>query len=65
MTESPQAIASLAGNPKPSPDGPQPVYVCKEPKITAEPVWRGEKIDFVFEISNAGEGDLQIKIKGG
>jgi len=39
--------------------------VCKQPKVTAEPVWRGQKVDFVFEIGNEGEGDLQIKLKAG
>ena len=51
--------------PQPSPDGPQPVYVCKPSNITADPVWRGETIDFVFNIKNEGEGNLQIQVKGG
>jgi hypothetical protein len=51
--------------PTPSPDGPQPRWVCKQPKITADPVWGSKSLDFVFEISNEGEGDLQIQLKGG
>lgn len=50
--------------PTPSPDGPQPRWVC-ESKITADPVWYGQPLDFVFEIRNEGEGDLQIQLKGG
>jgi hypothetical protein len=49
--------------PKPSPEGPQPRWVCKQPKITADPVWSGGQVDFVFEIANEGEGDLKIKLK--
>jgi hypothetical protein len=51
--------------PEPSPEGPQPRYVCKEPKITAEPVWHGAHLDYVFEIGNEGEGDLRILLRGG
>ena len=50
--------------PTPSPDGPQPLWVC-ESKITADPVWYGQPLDFVFEIRNEGEGDLQIQLRGG
>jgi len=50
--------------PTPSPDGPQPRWVC-ESEITADPVWYGQPLDFVFEIRNEGEGDLQIQLKGG
>jgi hypothetical protein len=53
------------GEPTPSPTGPQPRWVCAEPKCVIEPLWRGQKAEFVFAISNEGEGDLQIKIKGG
>lgn len=56
---------SRTPTPKPSPTGPHPRWVCKQPKITAEPVWAGEKVDFVFEIANQGEADLHIKLKGG
>jgi len=56
---------SGASEPTPSPTGPQPRWVCKDPKCIIEPLWRGEKAEFVFAISNEGEGDLQIKIKGG
>jgi hypothetical protein len=38
--------------------------VC-EPKVTADPVWGNKSLDFVFEIRNEGEGDLQIQLKGG
>lgn len=51
--------------PKPTSTGPQPLWVCKEPKVVAESVWRGQMAEFVFAISNEGEGDLNIKLKGG
>ena len=51
--------------PTPSPDGPQPRWVCKQQTVTADPVWAGTKAEFVFEIANEGEADLQIKLKGG
>lgn len=51
--------------PTPSDGGPQPRWVCKEQTVTADPVWAGEKAEFVFEIGNEGEADLQIKLKGG
>jgi len=50
--------------PTPSPDGPQPRWVC-ESKITADPVWGSKAVDFVFKISNEGEGDLQIQLRAG
>lgn len=53
------------GLPTPSPDGPQPRWVCKEQTLTGEPVWTGKNAEFTFEIANEGEGDLQIKLKGG
>ena len=50
--------------PTPSPDGPQPRWVC-EPKITADPVWGGKTLDYVFKIRNEGEADLQVQLKAG
>ncbi len=55
--------SSKEPDPQPSPEGPQPRWVCKEPQITAEPAWSGKQVDFVFEIANEGEGDLKIKLK--
>ena len=51
--------------PTPNPDGPQPKYVCKEPKNSIGEIWRGTNAEFVFTIGNEGEGDLQIRLKGG
>jgi len=51
--------------PQPSPDGPQPVFVCENMELTGKPVWRGEKAEFTFVIKNEGKGDLQVLIKGG
>ena len=52
-------------DPTASATGPQPLWVCQEPKCIIDAIWRGQKADFVFAISNGGEGDLQIKIKSG
>jgi hypothetical protein len=38
--------------------------VC-EPKITADPVWGGKTLDYVFKIRNEGETDLQVQLKAG
>ncbi|MCK4342243.1 MAG: hypothetical protein KAY37_11035 [Phycisphaerae bacterium] len=49
----------------PPPDAPQPKYVCQEPKITRDDIWKGQKAKFEFVLANEGEGPLQIKLKGG
>lgn len=51
--------------PTPSATGPQPLWACSEPKCVIEPIWRGQKAEFVFAVSNEGEGDLQIRLKAG
>ena len=51
--------------PTPSPDGPQPQWVCENPKITLDPVWSGTSAVFVFKVGNTGEGPLNIRVKGG
>jgi hypothetical protein len=57
--------AAKPGTPTPSPTGPQPLWACGEPKCVIEPVWRGEKAEFVFTIGNEGEGNLHFKLKCG
>lgn len=54
-------VASLT---PPPPDQPQPKIVVDEPSLKVD-VWRGEVAVFPFKIRNAGEGPLQIQIKGG
>lgn len=49
----------------PPPDQPQPKLVCEETEIERSDVWKGEMSDFTFKIRNAGEGPLQIQVKGG
>ncbi len=56
---------SAAPTPKPAQSGPHPHWVCAQPTITAEPVWKGERVKFAFKITNDGEADLKIKAKGG
>lgn len=57
--------AKGAGVPTPSPTGPQPQWVCSEPKCVVESVWRGQQAEFVFTIGNEGEGDLHFRLKCG
>jgi translation initiation factor IF-2 len=49
----------------PPPDQPQPKFACKETKVTAEPVWKGQTAEFAFEIGNEGQVPLAIRLKGG
>ena len=46
-------------------DAPQPHWVCEKPEVEIEPVWRGKTAEFVFKVSNSGEGVLNVRIKGG
>lgn len=62
---------SAAGTQDPSPTarstkgGLSPIWVCPEPKLTTDPVWRGQQIECAFMIRNEGTADLKIKAKGG
>lgn len=51
--------------PVPNPEGPQPKFVCETTKVELDPLWRGTKAVFPFDIRNDGEGPLQIQLKGG
>jgi len=51
--------------PTPSADGPQPRYVCREPVIVKDPVWKGKALTYIFRFENEGEGDLRIRLRGG
>lgn len=45
---------------------PDAKWVCDQPVVTREPVWRGDKdLTFTFHIRNAGTADLHIKARGG
>lgn len=49
---------------QPPPEGqPQPKYVCEQPRITREDVWKGEQAKFTFDIVNRGDAPLQIRLK--
>ncbi len=56
---------SVTPNPKPAESGPHPHWVCAQSTITADPVWKGQRVKFTFKITNDGEADLKIKAKGG
>lgn len=49
----------------PPPDAPQPQYVCNTPRVTAEPIWKGESVTFKFTIANGGQAPLNVMLKGG
>ncbi|MBN2448409.1 MAG: hypothetical protein JXO22_16905 [Phycisphaerae bacterium] len=51
--------------PAPSPNGPHPKWTCEQPTVTIDPTWRGQPLVFKFPISNQGEADLHIHLKGG
>lgn len=40
-------------------------WSCAQPIVTAEPVWVGSRVEFVFKIKNEGTSELRIKAKGG
>ena len=42
-----------------------PRWVCEEPSILVEPLWRGDQIGCAFIIRNEGGADLKIQAKGG
>ncbi len=45
---------------------PDAKWVCDQPVVTREPVWRGAKnLTYTFHIRNAGTADLRIKARGG
>lgn len=45
---------------------PDAKWVCDQPVVTREPVWRGDKdLTFTFHIRNTGTADLRIKARGG
>ncbi len=62
---------SDTGTPDPTPSaqstkgGASPVWVCPEPNLTTDPVWRGQQIECAFMIRNEGTVDLKIKGRGG
>lgn len=49
----------------PPPDAPQPKWLCPQPEVEIESVWRGEQANFTFEVTNGGEAPLNIRLKGG
>lgn len=51
--------------PTPNTEGPQPLFVCKEPKVDIGEIWRGADAEFTFTVANEGEGELHIRLKGG
>lgn len=49
----------------PDPNAPQPKYVCKNPTVKVENVWKGARPEFTFKIANAGDAPLTVNLKGG
>jgi len=62
---------SDTGTPDPTPStkstkgGASPRWVCLEPNLTTDPVWRGQQIECAFMIRNEGTANLKIKARGG
>ena len=44
---------------------PWPGWTCEANAIELEPIWAGQPLSATWTISNTGEGDLKIQIKGG
>ena len=42
-----------------------PRWVCDQPVVTIDPVWRGEPMVFDFSFRNEGTDNLQVKLRGG
>ncbi len=49
----------------PPPDQPQPRWTVAQDTVEVPPVWKGSKAEFVFHVRNAGEGPLNIQLRGG
>lgn len=54
-----------AKDPKVATEPPWPGWACKDNVLTLEPIWAGQPLTATWVIQNEGEGDLEIKIKGG
>ena len=48
-----------------SPEVAGPRWVCDQPVVTIDPVWRGEPMVFNFTFRNEGTDNLQVLLKGG
>ncbi|MHC4064297.1 MAG: hypothetical protein ACYSUI_07330 [Planctomycetota bacterium] len=47
----------------PTATGPQPRWVCTNQTVTLDPVWRGQPLDYNFQIRNEGTADLRIALR--
>ena len=47
------------------PDGPQPRWVCAQPTVSLDPLWRGRPLEFEFKIRNEGQADLTFNLRKG
>ncbi|MHC4234345.1 MAG: hypothetical protein ACYSUQ_04435 [Planctomycetota bacterium] len=47
----------------PTATGPQPRWVCPNQTVTLDPVWRGQPLDYNFQIRNEGTADLRIALR--
>ena len=54
-----------AQDPKVATEPPWPGWACKDDVLTLEPLWAGQPLTATWVIQNEGEGDLEIKIRGG
>jgi hypothetical protein len=42
-----------------------PRWACDNTTVTIDPVWRGQRLVFRFDIRNEGDEDLRISARGG
>ena len=56
---------TIHANPKPGARTPGPRWVCGTPAQTSAPVWRGQPMEFRFEIRNEGTETLRYRPRGG
>jgi hypothetical protein len=68
LEASPQRKTKDPGNPHltPPPEGsPQPELVCHQPELELGDVWQARKQRVAWEVANAGQAPLNIKIVTG
>jgi hypothetical protein len=60
-----RAQTRRATDPKPSPKGPHPKWVCEKPIVELGELWAGGTLKPKWVVRNEGEAALQLKIRGG
>ena len=50
---------------EPAPGPGEPRMVLSQRVIEGEPVWQGKQAEFSWDVTNTGQGELTIRVKGG